>query len=180
MCTEWEDREQGQRGADIWHAFRTSSRFRAPKIHKGLARLASVLLPLTFLSVFLFACPLYNPAAFIQHETAPAGQNQTGPDDVLSTAAQITLEWDPPSTGASSVASYAVSYRVHGASSWTVLATVPASSQPSYSVLHSAIGDGSYDFAVAAVDSTGTSSPLHTSLDPTADPTTGWYLTWGQ
>ena len=128
-------------------------------------------LALTILVLLLSGCPLYNPAAFIQKQAQPA--------DVLSAAAQVTLAWDPPATGPSPV-SYTVSYRIHGTSTWNTLATVPASSQPTYTVLRSTVGTGNFDFAVAAVDANGVSSPLHTSLDPTADPNSGWYLSWGQ
>jgi hypothetical protein len=135
------------------------------------ARSLWLLLPLTFFSLLLCACPLYNPAAFIQHRTAQ--------DQISINTSQATLQWDPPPSGASAVVSYMVSYRIHGTSTWNTLASVPASSQPEYTVLRSALGIGSFDFAVVAVDLTGASSPLHTSLDPTADPTSGWYLTWG-
>jgi len=144
-----------------------------------------ILLPLFLLS--LFGCPLYNPAAFIgqqqtttsgQQQTTTGGQQQTGPNDISSTATQVTLQWDQPVSGGSQVVSYTVSYRVHGTSTWNLLATVPASSQPSFTVLRSAVGQGDFDFAVAAVDSNGAASTLHTSLDPTADPASGWYLTW--
>ncbi len=132
---------------------------------------------LAVFALSLSACPLYNPAAFIQHQTTN-GQQSTGADDILSTATQATLQWNPPASGASQVASYVISFRTHGTSTWNSLATVPASTQPSYVVLRTAIGSGSFDFAVAAVSSTGATSPLHTSLDATADPTTGWYLSW--
>ena len=125
----------------------------------------------------LSACPLYNPAAFIQHQTANS-QQTSGVANILSTATQVTLQWNPPATGVSQIASYAIIYRTHGTSAWNSLATVAASAQPSYVVLRSAIGSGSFDFAVAAVSSTGATSPLATSLDPSADPTTGWYLSW--
>ena len=133
-----------------------------------------------FLSLGLFAlllagCPLYNPAAFVQH---PGLSNGQGPQSVVSTAAQVTITWTPPSSGLSQVASYTVSYRTHGSSAWTTLATVAASAQPSYTVQHTAIGAGSFDFAVASVNPSGATSPLATSLDPTADPSSGWYLTW--
>jgi hypothetical protein len=145
---------------------------RAEKKYRAEEKVAASLLIL--FSVLLSACPLYNPAAFVQHPNS----QQTGPHDITSDAVQVTLEWDPPASGASQVVTYTVSYRVHGTSTWKTLGTVPASAQPSYTVLRSTTGSGSFDFAVAAVDSTGASSPLHTSLDPTADPTTGWYLTW--
>lgn len=170
MHIEWEARKQAQSGANLWKAPRPANRFRTLRAHKDRARLYLLLL-LTVFSLLLFGCPLYNPAAFIQHQTAP--------DDISSIATQATLQWDPPASGASQVVSYTVSYRIHGTSTWNTLATVPASPQPEYMVLRAALGSGSFDFAVAAVDSTGALSPLHTSLDPTADPTTGWYLTWG-
>ena len=134
-------------------------------------------------ALLLAGCPLSDPAAFLKHggqAATSSGQvpGQVGPDQIVSTATQLTLQWDPPSTGASGVASYALSYRVHGSSGWIAMASVAASPQPQYTVLRSAIGAGSFDFAVAAVSSDDASSPLHTSLDPTADPSTGWYLTW--
>ena len=138
-----------------------------------------ILISLTIFSLLLSACPLYNPAAFIKSQTESVSQSQAGPDNISSTATQATLQWDPPASGASQVVSYALSYRIHGTSAWNTLASVPASSQLQYTVLRSTLGSGSFDFAVASVDSTGAASSLHTSLDPTADPTSGWYLTWG-
>jgi len=45
--------------------------------------------------------------------------------------------------------------------------------------LYSTVGHGNFDFGVTAVTGTGVDSSMHTSLDRTADPTTGWFLTWG-
>jgi hypothetical protein len=188
MTSNRNDREQAWCGAFICNDERSGVGSRAPRVHQRRAHftfLLLILLPLFLLS--LFGCPLYNPAAFIdQHQTTPGGQQQTttggqqqaGPNDILSTASQVTLLWNQPASGGSQVVNYTVSYRVHGTSTWTLLATVPASSQPSFTVLRSVVGSGDFDFAVAAVDSGGTSSPMHTSLDPTADPTTGWFLSW--
>jgi hypothetical protein len=142
--------------------------------YSARARLSLIPLVLVLFSLLLSACPLYNPAAFVQSPNT----RRTVPDDIASTATQATLQWDPPASGASQVVNYTLSYRVHGTSAWNTLATVPASATPSYTVLRSTTGAGSFDFAVAAVSSTGAVSPLETSLDPTADPTTGWYLTW--
>jgi hypothetical protein len=125
---------------------------------------------LAFLTLLVSACPLYNPAAFLQHQ----------PDEIASIANQLTLAWNPPASGASQVVSYTIQYRAHGTSAWHTLVTIPATSQPSYTVLHSAMGNGSFDFAVSSIDSTGATSPLHTSLDPSANPSSGWYVTWGQ
>jgi hypothetical protein len=153
-------------------ASRPSHRSLMPRAQKGCARRSHLLLPLAFVFFLPSACALYNPTAFIKSKDVP--------QEKLSEAAQITLQWDPPASGGSQVVSYAVSYRIHGTSPWQSLATIPAIAQPSYTVLRSVIGTGTFDFAVASVDSSGQTSPLHTSLDPTADPTSGWYLSWGQ
>ena len=125
---------------------------------------------LILLSLLLSGCPLYDPAVFVPPKS--------GPVDVLSAAPQITLAWDPPASG--SVAGYIVSYRSHGTSAWIALAAILASTQPSYTIQRSTTGTGIFDFAVAAEDSSGTVSILHTSLDQTADPNSGWFLSWGQ
>jgi Fibronectin type III domain len=146
------------------------------------ARFFFYLPALVLFSLSFAACPLYNPAAFVQHPNSQNGStNQTGPDDISMAVTQATLEWDPPTSGSSQVANYTLSYRVHGNSTWTTLATVPASATPSYTVLRSSLQPSttaSFDFEVVAVSSTGVTSPPHTSLDSTADPTSGWYLTW--
>jgi hypothetical protein len=115
------------------------------------------------------ACPLYNPASFVQ---PPAAKN------LLMASKQVTLVWDAPPAGSPSIVKYIISYRVHGTSAWTTLATIPATAQPSYVVSYAAIGPGSFDFAVAAVTNTGAVSAVHTSLDDTAVPPSGWFLTW--
>jgi hypothetical protein len=147
----------------------TSTRAAAGRSMAGRAGLIALLSAPVLLSLLLFGCPLYDPSAFV----AP----QSAPKDLLSSASQIILAWDPPASG--TVANYIVSYRTHGTAAWTSLATVPATPQPTYTILRSAIGTGIFDFAVSAEDSSGDISILHTSLDQTADPNSGWYLSWG-
>ena len=137
---------------------------------KARARFFLLLPFLLAFSLFHLACALYNPASLLQEKPSPKA--------IPVTAPQVTLQWDPPATGGSSVTSYIVSFRIHGTSSWTTLATIPAALQPSCTVLYTTVGAGSFDFGVTAVSSSGTDSSLHTSLDPTADPATGWYLNW--
>ena len=126
-------------------------------------------LALGLFSVLVSACPLPNAEVFAQ---PPAAKS------IFFTANQLTLSWNPPATGSSSIVSYVISYRVHGTPGWTTLATVAAAAQPSYVVTHSAIGNGSFDFAVVALTSSGAKSTMHTSLDSTAVPNTGWFLIW--
>ena len=130
---------------------------------------AILVLPfLLSLALFCLSCALYNPASFVQEKSNPKA--------IPITAPQIVLQWDPPS--GSGVTGYIVSFRIHGTTSWTTLATIPASSQPSYTIPYASVGAGSFDFGVTAVESDGTDSPTHSSLDATADPTSGWYLNW--
>ena len=99
------------------------------------------------LGLVLSGCPLFDPAAFLQSPqssqssggSAGGGGGAGSAEAVTTTAAQITLAWDPPATGGS-VDSYTLSYRAHGTSSWTALGTVTASATPTYTVLHSAVG----------------------------------------
>jgi hypothetical protein len=93
----------------------------------------------------------------------------------LVTNPEVTLAWDPSS---SEVAAYKLYYRDHGAAGWTFLAELPAAETPQFSLTHSNFGDGDFDFGVVAVSTAAAESPMHTSLDPTAYPDSGWYLRW--
>ncbi len=170
MATKKNDREQAKSRALILNDSQSWVESLTPKGRRRRSHFYFLLILLPLFLLSLFGCPLYNPAAFIEHKTDP--------DAISSKSTQATLQWNQPVSGGSQVVSYTVSYRLHGSSTWILLATVPASSQPSFTVLRSVVGAGDFDFAVAAVDSIGTESPLHTSLDPTANPATGWFLSW--
>jgi hypothetical protein len=130
-----------------------------------------LLLLLVLVVSFLSGCVLYDPAVFQKAATPAAAAVM-----VTSSADQITLQWDPP---ASEVAKYIVSFRIHGETNWIpLLPEVPAVPAPEFTVLYAQLGDGDFDFAIAAENSVGERSNLHMSLDPTAQPPTGWYLHW--
>ncbi len=97
------------------------------------------------------------------------------------TADSISLSWDPPAGGLPGmlgVSSYRIYYRPHDTLAYTMIAEVPASSGTSYQLSHAAIGDGQFDFAVAAINGIGLSSDLHESVDWNAAPMGGWYIIW--
>ena len=130
-----------------------------------------LLLFLFFLLVgFLSGCVLYDPTAFLKG-TAPTAKAVM----VESSADQIVLQWDPP---ASAVAKYLVSFRIHGDTSWVPLGEVPALPAPEFPVLYTNLGDGDFDFAITAENAAGEKSNVHISLDPTAQPPSGWFLRW--
>jgi hypothetical protein len=112
------------------------------------------------------ACVLPNCTTFLDH----------GNSEMVAVAAdQLMLQWDAPPTA---VDHYTVYFRVHGTSDWVTLSDVPADPNPEYMVAHLVTGDGEFDFAVVAVDASDQMSAYHTSLDHTADPQTGWYVSW--
>ena len=108
--------------------------------------------------------------------TDPGGTDPTGGvERYLVTDPQVTLAWDPPP---SAVTSYKLYYRHHSEADWTFVATVPAAASPEVTLAHSSFGNGDYEFGVVAVSAAAAESPMHTSLDTTAYPDSGWYLRW--
>ena len=87
----------------------------------------------------------------------------------------VTLAWDPPP---GEIAGYRVYYRVHEVGDWTLIGEVPVNDNPELELLHADFGNGDFDFGVIAVDAENQESAMHTSLDDTAQPATGWYLSW--
>lgn len=127
-----------------------------------------LLLSILIFFSFLSGCALYDPTAFLKGSAAKAVV-------VQSSADQITLQWDPP---ASAVTKYFVSFRIHGEAAWVPLGEVPASPAPEYLVQYAVLGEGDFDFAIVAENSVGEQSSVHISTDPTAQPSSGWYLRW--
>ncbi len=134
-----------------------------------LLPLARALVAAALLGPFLGGCLMYMADEFVP--TKETGEHAVAEP---TAASQITLAWDPP---AGAIEKYRVYFRIHGTADWVQLAEIPAAPAPEYTVLHSALGSGEFDFGVVAVQS-GNQSSLHSSLDATANPTAGWYLKW--
>jgi hypothetical protein len=123
-------------------------------------------------AILLSACVLPNTTAFLKPEQTTGESIQL----MQVSADNIVLQWD---ASAGDVASYSVYYRTHGTSNWILLGDAGAAPPPQYGVPYAAMpGNGKYDFAVVAVGGSGQKSSYHTSLDPTASPSTGWYVSW--
>ena len=101
---------------------------------------------------------------------------------ILHKSRELTLAWDPPSGDlpgrSTEVAAYQIYCREHGTSYWRLLAEIPASRNPEYTIDHERVGSGLFDFAVRAISVEGSASRLHSSLDSSADPVSGWYVLW--
>ena len=101
---------------------------------------------------------------------------------ILHKSTELTLAWDPPLTDIpnrpTEVAAYQIYSREHGTSYWRFLGEIPASRHPEFTIEHESVGNGLYDFAVRAITVEGRASALHTSLDNSADPVSGWHVFW--
>ncbi len=97
----------------------------------------------------------------------------TQPQIILITADHFTLYWDTPPEA---VSEYRLYQRIHGGGDWNLLAG--GLDAPEATVTQMDLDFGTYEFAVSSVSMDGVESDLHTSLDETADPGTGWYLNW--
>jgi hypothetical protein len=130
----------------------------------------------------LFGCPMYTTIAFkfgkVGQGGQPNGQDQgADPVDVLTEQPQVTLAWDPPTT---TIEMYKMLFRAHGTNDWYLLGQIQAEPNPQYIINHVDVGNGIFDFGVIAANNQGQESVIHTSLDTTAQPDTGWYLVWHQ
>jgi hypothetical protein len=108
----------------------------------------------------------------------------SGSRQLVHKSSKLTLAWDRPRSDIpnrpTEVTNYQIYFREHGTPYWSLLAEIPASAHPEYTVEHERLGNGVFDFAVRSIAKDGRVSTLHTSLDSTADPITGWYVMWAQ
>jgi len=132
----------------------------------------------------LIGCPMYTAVGFKYAEASDGEDGETvgtDPDEFEVTEETVTLAWDAPSPD---IDFYRVLFRIHGANppeSWLVLEeNMSAAPSPEYTVNNADIGNGVFDFGVVAkdLDADTEESALHSSLDVTAQPDTGWYLIW--
>ena len=121
------------------------------------------------LAVLVTGCG--NP--LLQDDASSPGAFGPRPARIQLTDAEFTLVWDAADED---VTEYRIYIRQHQGSEWTLLAD--GLSEPSLTVDASVMTAGSYDFAVSYVCLEGNESVKHTSLDATADPQIGWYLSW--
>jgi hypothetical protein len=136
-------------------------------------RTLSIIILITTLFVALGGCSLY----LLQNldVSASTPDPASGAEKVLCSAAEVTLAWDAPP---SEIATYKIFYRSHESGSWILFDEIPADDDPEYTLFHGDFGNGDYDFGVVAVDPETEESAMHTSLDDTAQPESGWYLSW--
>ena len=136
-------------------------------------RTISILILITALFLSTGACSLY----LLQNleATGSTPDPDSGAKKVLCCTEEVTLAWDAPP---SEIATYKIFYRNHGSGGWVLFDEIPADDDPEYTLFHGDFGNGEYDFGVVAVDAETEESAMHTSLDESAQPESGWYLSW--
>lgn len=87
---------------------------------------------------------------------------------------EFTIGWDCDDT---TVDEYRIYYREHGTWSWILLGSTGSGEILDFTVDTGILDYGVYDFAVSSVAGSE-ESELHTSMDDTALPATGWYVSW--
>jgi len=88
---------------------------------------------------------------------------------------EFTIAWDVDSDD--NPDQFRMYFRHRGEESWTILSEIAAEPEPRFQVNSALLSAGTYEFAVSAVAG-GEESALHTSMDDTADPESGWYVDW--
>ena len=141
----------------------------------GVSKSIHTLAILIVITTLLFSggCSLYMLQNVGSSGSTP--DPETGAEMVLCSTEEITLAWDPPP---GDIATYEIFYRTHESGTWILFDEIPADDDPEYTLYHGDFGNGEYDFGVVAVDSETAESAMHTSLDDTAQPESGWYLSW--
>jgi hypothetical protein len=95
----------------------------------------------------------------------------------LARSGNVTLEWDETDSSSSD---YVLYVRERYTKDWHEMGTVFSGNvEYSFSSLPDDLPSvGMYEFGVTTQNSFGTESDMHSSLDPDAIPTGGWYLYW--
>jgi hypothetical protein len=109
------------------------------------------------------------------------GFPKTGAAPIQVSSNSLDLEWDPPVDPGVLLPGQVLRYRVYSRhldeGSWKYLKETAG--KTFVSITNAEVGgDGTYAFGVRSVSPDGVESPLHTSLDFSADPAGGWYVFW--
>lgn len=102
------------------------------------------------------------------------------PREIMVNGNSVTIEWDNPEhlAGDERIESQRIYIRSHGSFNWRLLDEINYSETPSYTVRRGSLEPGKYDFGVSIVTSNGIESSIHSSLDSSASPPSGWYIYW--
>ena len=105
-----------------------------------------------------------------------------GPTELIVNQQFFSLQWDFSGTDLSDdqadTSTFRLYYRDHGTFKWYYLSEIPTSDEGWFFISEEQLDYGVYDFAVSYINKEGIESELHTSLEPSAKPMSGWYVNW--
>lgn len=105
-----------------------------------------------------------------------------GPTEIIVNQQFFSLQWDfsgrDLSDNQTDISSFRLHYRDHGTFKWFYLSEIPASNEKWFFISEDQLDYGIYDFAVSYINKEGIESELHTSLEASAKPMSGWYVNW--
>ncbi len=123
--------------------------------------------------MLLFSCNLFQ-----KNEN----ENENEKMEFIVKGDSFTISWDYGSLNTSNyvnkAAKYKIYYRIHGNNSWTFLDEIISENNLEYTITDKALDYGIYDLGVSSVNIKDAESEIHSSLDLTADPFSGWYINW--
>ena len=150
------------------------SQSRRGRINARTAALAGTAMAIAGL---LSDCVLPDYAAFGVQPVIQAGV----PAKVAVSSAgtpEITVSWQPPTNNApGEIDSYRLYFRHLEGDKWIMLSEIPAGDPLRVVINHRELGNGYFEFGVAAKNLLG-ESQIHRSSEGTASPGTGWILDW--
>lgn len=93
---------------------------------------------------------------------------------------EIKIEWNNPVALSKKnlIKSNRIYIRKHGQIIWQFVEEIKMSENPSITVHGNSFSPGKYDIGVSTVTKDDEESRIHSSLDKTAYPPTGWYIFW--
>lgn len=105
-----------------------------------------------------------------------------GPTEIIVNQQFFSLQWDSScndlTDNQADTSTFRLHYRNHGTFKWYYLSDIPASKEGWFFISEEQLDYGVYDFAVSYINKEGIESELHTSLDASAKPMSGWYVNW--
>lgn len=145
------------------------------KRHSAHRFLGSVVpfLAIVGISVAFVSCnmPLY------PHQPGTSTVTEVSSTCIIAPSTTVTIAWNKPPGSVESYRIYVKQYDVAKAD-WKLLAEIPATGSPTYSISRTQVRSGRFIVGVSATYSDGKESPKVVSLDPTALHPAGWYLSW--
>ena len=139
---------------------------------KHIKRRKTYALNLLLFILLLTTCSRLSSPFFINHNNCPR--------EIIIYEDYFNLEWDNPAElqQTNSILLHKIYIRKHGDIDWQLVKEIDSGVKTSCIIRGDEFEPNKYDIGVSFVTTDGTESAIHSSLDKTASPPTGWYIFW--